>query len=106
MIYKVKAKFNFKKAEEFLEELTNGNILNQKPDGREIVNSMRRATIDKDGYINWTEICFCPTPLQHERATVYDHFFTELETESIGSHQIYEGESFINQLSTPGPSER
>ena len=26
---------------------------------------------------------YCPTPLQHERATVYDRHFTDLETEEV-----------------------
>jgi len=65
MIYKVKAKFNFEKAKEFHQILTDGTILKQRPDGSEIVDSMNRATIDENGDVNWTEMCFCPTPLMH-----------------------------------------
>src|ERR1041385_7523167 len=41
MIYQVKAKFNFNKSKQFYQELTDGTIGNQKPEGYEIVNSMK-----------------------------------------------------------------
>ena len=98
MIYKVKAKFNYSKASDYYEKLNNGTIQSQKPDGYEIINAMNRATIDHEGYVNWTELCFCSTPLKHERETVYDKYFTELETESIIKHHLFEGQSFIDKL--------
>ena len=100
MIYKARAKFNFLKAKEFYEKLTNGTIQGQKPDGYEIVNAMNRATIDDKDYINWTELCFCPTPLKHERTKVYDEYFTEMKTESVKAHEIIKGQSFMNKLSS------
>lgn len=60
---------------------------------------MNRATIDNNGDINWTELCFCPTPLQHERATVYDTYFTDMKTELILNPKIIEGSSFMEKLS-------
>ncbi len=98
MIYKVKAKFNYSKAIDYYEKLNNGTIQSQKPDGYEIINAMNRATIDNEGYVNWTELCFCSTPLKHERETVYDKYFTELEAESIIKHHLFEGQSFIDKL--------
>ena len=100
MIYKVKAKFNYDKAKEFHQKLTDGTIEKQKPDGYEIVNAMNRATIDDDGYVNWTELCYCPSPLMHERATVYDKFFTDMETEEIKDYKTFEGKSFMKHIST------
>jgi len=100
MIYQVKAKFNYDKAQEFYQKLTDGTIEKQRPDGPEIVSSMNRATIDDNGNINWTELCFCPTPLQHERATVYDTYFNDMKTEPISDHKIIEGSSFIEKLAT------
>lgn len=100
MIYQVKAKFNFDKAINFYKKLTDGTIEKQQPDGPEMVSSMNRATMDENGDINWTEMCFCPTPLQHERATVYDAYFTEMETKLISNHEVIEGKSFIELLST------
>lgn len=43
MIYRVKAVYKEDKADEFFEELTDGTISNQRPDGGEIVSSMKRA---------------------------------------------------------------
>ena len=99
MIYHVTAKFNYDKAREFHGKLTDGTIQKQRPDGPEIVNSMNRATIDNVGKIHWTEMCFCATPLQHERATVYDTYFTEMKTSPIRDHKEIEGKSFIEKLS-------
>jgi len=99
MIYKVKAKFNHKKAKEFYKKLTDGTIEKQRPDGPEIVASMHRATIDEAGLINWTETCYCPSPLHHERGTVYDHYFSDLKTEEVENHQNFEGKSFIEHIS-------
>jgi len=100
MIYQVKAKFNYDKAKEFYQKLLNGTIEKQRFDGAEIVSSMNRATIDENGDINWTELCFCPTPLQHERATVYDKYFTDMKTETISNNRIIAGRSFLEKLST------
>ena len=47
--------------------LTDGSIEKQKPDGKEIVASMQRAVIDDEDFVRWSEVCYCPTPLQHER---------------------------------------
>jgi len=99
MIYKVQAKFNQSKAKEFYQKLTDGTIEKQRPDGQEIVASMKRATIDSSGLINWTELCYCPTPLQHERATVYDKYFTEMKTEIIDNHENFEGYPFMESIS-------
>lgn len=99
MIYRVKAKFNFDNAREFYQKLTDGTIEKQRPDGHEIVSSMNRETIDDMGNINWTEMCLCATPLQHERATVYDTYFTEMKTEPISDHKEIKGMSFMEKLS-------
>jgi hypothetical protein len=99
MIYQIKAKFNYDKAQEFYQKLTDGTILKQHPDGPEMVNSMNRASIDDNGDINWTELCYCPTPLKHERATVYDRYFTNIQTEHIKNHKEFEGKSFMEKLS-------
>lgn len=100
MIYQVKAKFNYDKAQEFYRKLKDGTIEKQRPDGPEIVSSMNRATIDNNGDINWTELCFCPTPLQHERATVYDMYFNDIKTEVVLNQKIIEGSSFMEKLSS------
>ena len=75
MHHTVSARFNPDTAAEFHRLLTDGSTESRKPDGKEIAASMKRAKIDEAGVIRWSEICYCPTPLEHERATVYDRFF-------------------------------
>jgi len=99
MIYKVQARFNQSKAKEFYKKFTDGTIENQRPDGPEIIASMNRATIDSSGLVYWTELCYCPTPLRHERVTVYDQYFSDLKTKQIENHEKLEGALFINDLS-------
>ena len=85
-------------AADFLRELTDGTIASQSPDGREIVAAMNRAVLSHDGNVAWSEVCYCPTPLAHERATVFDKHFEALETELIKSYQDYEGRPFMEYL--------
>ena len=98
MIYEVSARFKADTAAEFLQKLTSGTIASQKPDGQEIVDSMNRARIDDSGIARWSEVCYCSTPLAHERATVYDQHFTELETKEIPAHVEFEGQPFMEHL--------
>ena len=98
MIYSVKAKFIEEKMKEFFQMLTDGTIENQKPDGTEILNSMKRAKIIESGVIGWSEMCFCPSPLKHERQTVYDKFFSNMEIKIIDDYTEFEGESFFDYL--------
>ncbi len=98
MIYSVKARYIEKKMGEFYKKLTDGTIQNQKPDGEEIVTAMKRAKITESNTIQWSEMCFCPTPLKHERETVYNHFLTDMETEIIDDYVEYEGEFFMDFL--------
>jgi hypothetical protein len=56
-------------------------VAKQRPDGEEIVASMKRAVLTGPGVAEWYETCFCPTPLYHERQTQYDFYFTDMTTE-------------------------
>ncbi len=87
-----------KKWENFIKKLTDGTIQNQKPDGYEIVNSMKRAKITEPNIIQWSEMCLCPTPLKHERETVYNHFLNDLETKTIDDYVEFDGELFFDFL--------
>lgn len=98
MIYRVKAKYRKEKLPEFYKKLSDGTIGNQQPDGAEIVASMKRARITAPGTIEWYEKCFCPTPLQHERATVYDHYLSDLRTEEAEGYGKVDGEPFWSYL--------
>ena len=98
MHYKVEARFKSETASDFFTKLTDGTIENQKPDGKEIVASMKRAVIDEEGVVRWSEVCYCPAPLQHERALVYDHHFTDIATEEVEGYVEFEGRDFMTHL--------
>lgn len=98
MIYKVRARYREARAREFFGKLTDGTIASQKPDGQEIVASMQRAKITAPGIVEWYEMCFCPTPLQHERETVYDHYLSDISTKAVDDYGEIEGESFWSYL--------
>lgn len=98
MIYSIKAKFISNKMREFFQKLNDGTIKNQKPDGEEILNSMKRAKITEPGIIQWSEMCFCSPPLKHERQTVYDNYFSEMKISTIEDYIEFEGDSFFEYL--------
>lgn len=97
-IYSVKARYIEGKMIKFYQKLTDGAIQNQKPDGQEIVNSMKRVKITEANVIQWSEMFFCSPPLKHERETVYNQFLANIETSTIDEHTEYEGELFMNFL--------
>lgn len=98
MIYWVKAKYIEEKLPELYRKLTDGTILKQEPDGREIYESMKRAKVTEAGVVQWCEKDFCPTPLAHERETVYDQYFTDFETTPAEEYISFKGKSFWNLL--------
>jgi len=98
VIYSVKARFIEEKMQEFYQKLIDGTIKSQEPDGNEIIESMKRAKITVPNVIQWSEMCFCSTPLKHERETIYDNFLTDMETTIIDDYVEYEGEFFMDFL--------
>ena len=85
-------------AREFHTRLTDGSIASQRPDGAEIVAAMKRARAAPDGTVRWTETCYCPTPLEHERATVLDRYFTRIETRVIDKPETFDGMPLMDRL--------
>ena len=98
MLYAVTAKLIPQRAAEFHTRLTDGSIAAQRPDGEEIVAAMARARVAADGTVRWTETCYCPTPLAHERATVLDRYFTDIETKLIDEPSALDGEPLMARL--------
>ena len=98
MIYHVHAKFREETATEFLTKLSDGTIRDQTPDGSEMFASMSRAIVNSQGLVEWSEMCFCATPLSHERETVLDQHFDEITTEPVESIVQYKGRSFMEYL--------
>ena len=86
MKYRVEASYIEARLPEFYRKLTDGSIESQQPDGREIVASMKRARITEPGVIRWYETCFCPTPLKHERETVYDRYLTDIAATEVDKY--------------------
>jgi hypothetical protein len=96
--YRVKAKLIQENLSTFYKVLTDGSVENQSPDGSEIVASMKRAKVTSPGVIEWYETCYCSTPLQHERETVYDQYLTNIETVPAVDTSEITGESFWSIL--------
>ena len=98
MIYHVRAKFREETAAAFLTKLTDGTIEGQRPDGPELMASMKRAVVGDDGLIEWSEMCYCDPPLAHERETVLDAHFDIISADPIDTHKNYLGRAFIEYL--------
>ena len=98
MLYKVRAKIIEENLSMFYEKLIDGTIYNQRPDGKEIVASMKRAKLIKSGVVEWFENCGCSTPLKHERETQYDYYFSEINTELVEESGKMNGKSISTTL--------
>ena len=98
MLYKVRAKIIQENLHEFYKKLNDGTINNQRPDGKEIIASMKVAKIVKPGIVEWFETCFCSIPLQHERETQYDYYFSEISTKILEKPNKLKGESFWSYM--------
>ena len=98
MFYKVRARLKKDTAIELQRRLLDGTIRGQQPDGPEIVDSMQRAVVTDSGDVEWSEVCYCRSPLLHERTTVYDHYFNDLSTELVEGYQRHEGRPFMTYL--------
>lgn len=97
MLYFVKARPIVTEMSRLWTFLNDGTIEAQEPDGREILASMKRAVMNGDK-VEWHETCYCSPALRHERATVYDHFFSEMEIEPLVATTPIKGESFWHYL--------
>ena len=106
MIYAVSGRLVDERRAEFHRKLTDGTIAAQRPDGGEIVASMRRARVAEDGTVRWTELCYCPTPLRHERETVLDRYFSEIATEPVEAHSTFDGDPLMDLLAMSAERER
>jgi hypothetical protein len=48
--------------------------------------------------VRWTETCYCPTPLKHERETVLDRYFTDIKTKLIDKPMSFAGVPLMQRL--------
>jgi hypothetical protein len=97
MLYVVRARPIVAEMARFWTLLNDGTVEAQKPDGNEIAASMRRAVMN-GGKVEWHETCYCSPPLRHERATIYDQFFADMEIGPLVTPAPLEGESFWRYL--------
>ena len=98
MRYHVKATILEEKMVEFYQKLSDGTITSQKPDGQEIVSSIRKGILTKPLVVEWCETCFCERPLAHERETVYDQYFHDMKIIEINDNPEMDGQSFWDYL--------
>ena len=98
MIYRVTASLRTELAGEFQAKLTDGTIKSQRPDGGEIVDAMNGAVVTEEGETQWSIGCFCRTPLAHERATVFDRYFDDINIQPTARRETYEGAAFMDHL--------
>jgi hypothetical protein len=106
MIYKVKARVIDETMGEFYRKLADGTVAEQRPDGEEIVASMKRAVLTGPGVAEWYEMCFCPTPLYHERQTQYDFYFTDMTTELAEGYGEIPGVSLWSYMASKAEAAR
>jgi hypothetical protein len=99
LLYRIQAKPIEEALPELYKLLVDGTIANQEPDGEEIVASMRRAKF-KNGLVEWNETCYCNPPLRHERATIYDRFFTDMRIQPADAAKDSAERSFWSYLSS------
>ena len=57
-----------------------------------------RAKLIKSGVVEWFENCGCSIPLQHERETQYDYYFSEITTELVDESGKINGKSFWSYM--------
>jgi hypothetical protein len=106
MIYKVKARIIDETISEFYRKLADGTVAKQRPDGEEIVASMKRAVLTGLGVAEWYEMCFCPTPLSHERQTQYDFYFTDMIMEPVQGYGEIQGASLWSYMASKAEAAR
>ena len=98
MFYHVTARLKQGMAGSLRRALLDDTIRHQEPDGQEIVDSMERAIVTADSVVEWSEVCFCDPPLQHERQTVFDRYFDEISIEPVDGYQHHTGRCFMSYL--------
>lgn len=108
MIYSVRARPKTAELSRLWTLLNDGTVEKQEPDGREILASMKRALL-KGGIVEWHETCFCNPPLDHERKTIYNQFFTEMDIRPQANTIVSGGDPFwqyLREHSKPGAASR
>jgi hypothetical protein len=66
---------------------------------------MKRAVMTEPGVAEWYEMCFCTTPLNHERQTQYDFYFSDMRTEPVEEYGEIQGASLWSYMASKADAE-
>ncbi len=80
MKYLVKAKIKEPSKQDLLQEIADETLGHGSVAFGEYVKNMKQARVLDDGTVCWIEICFCPTPLNEEKA-YWEKFFEIISIE-------------------------
>jgi hypothetical protein len=67
---------------------------------------MKRTVLIGPGLAEWFEMCFCPTPLHHERQTQYNYYFAGMTTEPAEEYGQIQGASLWSYMASKAEATR
>lgn len=81
--YLVRANLREELRDELAEKLNAKAFINLRPFGNALTMGLEGARRQPDGRVVWEEEDYCSPPLAMERAAVLDHYFTDIEVETV-----------------------
>lgn len=87
--YLVRARPHREKLPDLRARLDAGEIIQMRPFGRALDESLRRARLESPNVAIWEEEDYCHPPLAQERAAVLDHYFEDLAVTRVEAGQAW-----------------
>lgn len=87
--YLVRARPHREKLPDLRARLDAGEIIQMRPFGRALDESLRRARLESPDVAIWEEEDYCHPPLAQERAAVLDHYFEDLAVTRVEAGQAW-----------------
>lgn len=87
--YLVRARPHWEKLPDLRARLDAGEIIQMRPFGRALDESLRRARLESPDVAIWEEEDYCHPPLAQERAAVLDHYFEDLAVTRVEAGQAW-----------------
>ena len=81
--YLVRANLREELRDELAEKLEDKAFIKLRPFGQSLTRGLEGARQQADGRVVWEEEDYCSPPLAMERAAVLDHYFTNIEVETV-----------------------
>lgn len=81
--YLVKGNITAEHKKELRKKLENEAFKSLRPFGKALTYSLKHARIWNDNRAVWEEEDYCTPPLAQERKAVLDHYFDQLEIDSV-----------------------